>query len=98
MHRSASRRCLSMRSTMPSREYDAHAAGGAHPRRCDRGRPDDRIMRAPAPIDRANYVLESTYGDRLHDVRDSEPLIGEAIRRITAQGGSVVIPSNRIST
>jgi len=71
----------------------------------DLGRPDDRIMHAPAPIDHADHVvLESTYGDRLHEVRDSEPVIGEAIRRTAARGGTVVIPAfavggrNRFST
>ena len=60
----------------------------------DLGRPDDRIMHAPAPIDHADHVvLESTYGDRLHEVRDSEPVIGEAIRRTAARGGTVVIPA-----
>ncbi len=60
----------------------------------DLGRPDDRITHAPASIDRADHVvLESTYGDRLHEVRDSEPVIGEAIRRTAARGGTVVIPA-----
>ncbi len=60
----------------------------------DLGRPDDRIMRAPAHIERADHiVLESTYGDRLHDVRDSEAVIGDAIRRTAARGGIVVIPA-----
>ena len=34
----------------------------------DLGRPDDPIMRAPMPLAHADYlVVESTYGDRLHD-------------------------------
>ncbi len=60
----------------------------------DLGRPDDRIMRAPTPIAQADHVvLESTYGDRLHDVQDGEALLGQAITRTAARGGSTVIPA-----
>ncbi|WP_372524387.1 MBL fold metallo-hydrolase [Piscinibacter sp.] len=60
----------------------------------DLGRPDDPVMRAPAPIDRADIiVVESTYGDRLHDTQDNEAAIGEVITRTAARGGSVVVPA-----
>lgn len=60
----------------------------------DLGRPDDPIMRAPAPIERADHiVVESTYGDRLHDPQDSEAALGDAIKRTAARGGVVVIPA-----
>ncbi len=60
----------------------------------DLGRPDDPIMRAPAPIDRADYVVvESTYGDRLHDTQDAEAMLGEVVRRTAARGGIVLIPA-----
>ncbi|MBI2728461.1 MAG: MBL fold metallo-hydrolase [Polaromonas sp.] len=60
----------------------------------DLGRPDDLVMRAPAPIERADYIVtESTYGDRLHDGADAETLLGEVIRRTAARGGVVVIPA-----
>ncbi len=60
----------------------------------DLGRPDDLIMRAPTPIARADHVvIESTYGDRLHDTQDAEAALGEVIKRTAARGGIVVIPA-----
>ena len=60
----------------------------------DLGRPDDLIMRAPTPIARADHVvIESTYGDRLHDTQDSEAALGEVIKRTAARGGIVVVPA-----
>ena len=60
----------------------------------DLGRPDDAIMRAPSPITRADYVVvESTYGDRLHDTQDAEAVLGDVIQRTAARGGIVVIPA-----
>ena len=60
----------------------------------DLGRPDDPIMRAPAPIARADYIVaESTYGDRLHDASNAELLLGQVIQRTAARGGIVVIPA-----
>ncbi len=60
----------------------------------DLGRADDPIMRAPAPIARADHVVvESTYGDRLHDTQDAEAVLGEVINRTAARGGIVVIPA-----
>jgi metallo-beta-lactamase family protein len=60
----------------------------------DLGRPDDPIMQPPSPIARADYVVvESTYGDRLHDPQDAQDVLGEAIKRTEARGGIVVIPA-----
>ena len=60
----------------------------------DLGRPDDLIMRAPAAIERADHVvLESTYGDRLHDTQDVEAALGEVIKRTAARGGVVIVPA-----
>ena len=60
----------------------------------DLGRPDDPIMQPPSPIARADYVVvESTYGDRLHDPHDAEEVLGKAIQRTAARGGIVVIPA-----
>lgn len=60
----------------------------------DLGRPDDPIMQPPSPIARADYVVvESTYGDRLHDPQDAEEVLGEAIQRTAARGGIVVVPA-----
>ena len=60
----------------------------------DLGRPHDRIMQPPAPIERADYiVVESTYGDRLHERVDAEGEFGRVIVRTIARGGIVVVPS-----
>ncbi|WP_137895354.1 MBL fold metallo-hydrolase [Ramlibacter sp. 2FC] len=60
----------------------------------DLGRPDDSIMRPPTPIERADYVvLESTYGDRLHEPQDGEAVLADVIKRTAARGGIVVIPA-----
>jgi metallo-beta-lactamase family protein len=60
----------------------------------DLGRPDDLIMRAPVAIERADHVvLESTYGDRLHDTQDVEAALGEVIKRTAARGGVVIVPA-----
>lgn len=60
----------------------------------DIGRADDPVMRAPAAIGRADYIIvESTYGDRLHDSSDSETALGEAIKRTASRGGVIVIPA-----
>ncbi|MEW6703628.1 MAG: MBL fold metallo-hydrolase [Pseudomonadota bacterium] len=61
----------------------------------DLGRPDDPVMRAPAPILKADHiVVESTYGDRLHEPEpQAEAALGEAIARTAARGGMVVVPA-----
>lgn len=60
----------------------------------DLGRPNDRIMRAPAPIGQPDYiVVESTYGDRLHEQIDAEKEFGAVINRTIARGGIVVVPA-----
>jgi len=60
----------------------------------DLGRPDDVLMRAPAPIVQADHVvIESTYGDRLHDTQDAEAALGDVIRRTATRGGIVVVPA-----
>lgn len=60
----------------------------------DLGRPDDPIMRAPERVERADaLVVESTYGNRVHDPADPQQRLGEVIARTAARGGVVVIPS-----
>jgi metallo-beta-lactamase family protein len=60
----------------------------------DLGRPDDPIMPAPAPIRQADHiVVESTYGDRLHDTANAEDALGEVVTRTAARGGIVVVPA-----
>jgi metallo-beta-lactamase family protein len=60
----------------------------------DLGRPNDPIMRAPATIPRADYlVIESTYGDRRHDPTDPQAELASVINRTVKRDGVVVIPS-----
>lgn len=60
----------------------------------DLGRPHDAVMRAPENITHADYlVLESTYGNRLHEHEDVEQKLGGIIRETVKRGGTVIIPS-----
>jgi metallo-beta-lactamase family protein len=60
----------------------------------DLGRPRDPIMLPPAHVERADWlVVESTYGNRAHDLTDPHRRLGEIIARTAARGGVVVIPS-----
>lgn len=60
----------------------------------DVGRPDDLIIKAPVPLQHADYlVIESTYGDRLHDVNDNGSTLADVITRTAARGGMVLVPS-----
>ncbi len=62
----------------------------------DVGNTDQPILKDPATVDEADYVLvESTYGDRLHSTERVD-YIGELtkiIQRTLDRGGNVVIPS-----
>ena len=60
----------------------------------DLGRYDDAVMFDPEPVAAADYlVVESTYGDRLHDPVDPADALAEIIGRTVARGGTVVIPA-----
>ena len=61
----------------------------------DVGNTDQPIIRDPCPVEAADYLLiESTYGNRLHDrTEDPVPVLTEVLRRTFARGGSVIIPS-----
>jgi metallo-beta-lactamase family protein len=60
----------------------------------DLGRSHDLLMRAPADPAEADFVvMESTYGDRLHENVDLLAQIAEIVTRTAARGGSVVIPA-----
>lgn len=60
----------------------------------DLGRPHDQIMRPPEPPAPCDYlVVESTYGDRLHDNSDVYALFAGIINNTLHQGGSVLIPA-----
>ncbi|HEX7090601.1 MAG TPA: MBL fold metallo-hydrolase [Longimicrobiales bacterium] len=60
----------------------------------DLGRPQDPILPPPTAVAEADHlVLESTYGDRLHDRGDPAAVLGEVIARTAERGGVVVIPA-----
>ncbi|RZV38051.1 MAG: MBL fold metallo-hydrolase [Acidimicrobiales bacterium] len=60
----------------------------------DLGRPDMVTMVNPDIVEKADcLVIESTYGDRRHDDRDTEDAIEEIILRTVRRGGTVIIPS-----
>lgn len=60
----------------------------------DIGRYHDPVTKPPAGIQDADtIVIESTYGDRLHDSTNPTDQIGEVIIRTIGRGGSVIIPA-----
>lgn len=61
----------------------------------DVGRPNHPILRAPeTPPDADVFLVESTYGNRLHEPEEQAlDKMAEAIVRTARQGGTVVIPS-----
>lgn len=59
----------------------------------DIGRPNDILMKAPVHFKHANYlVLESTYGNRLHDNTDPKIKLAEIINRTALRKGVILIP------
>jgi metallo-beta-lactamase family protein len=60
----------------------------------DLGRYDVEILRDPAPVKDADYLLiESTYGNRLHPQGDFREELAEIVNDTAKRGGMVVIPS-----
>lgn len=60
----------------------------------DLGRYDDPLMLEPEPVPAADYlVMESTYGDRVHDRVDPIESIAEVIDETVGRGGTIVIPA-----
>jgi metallo-beta-lactamase family protein len=61
----------------------------------DVGQPDQPIIRDPETVTGADYlVLESTYGDRLHEhARPPLDELWEIVQQAKASGGNIVIPS-----
>ena len=60
----------------------------------DLGRPSRPILRDPFQIFEVDYlVLESTYGDRLHDPKPPEEELARVINESVKRGGSLVIPA-----
>ena len=60
----------------------------------DVGRSNDRIMYPPQPLAATDYlVVESTYGDRLHEEIDAEAAIADIVNRTANRGGIVLMPA-----
>lgn len=60
----------------------------------DIGRLHNPVMKPPAKIQNADYlVLESTYGDRLHNTDDPTEELGRIVRETAARGGTLLIPA-----
>jgi metallo-beta-lactamase family protein len=60
----------------------------------DLGRPWHPVLCPPAPPGDADWILvESTYGDRRHDIEGAVSRLAEVITRTVARGGTVVIPA-----
>ena len=60
----------------------------------DLGRYGSATMLDPEPVPRADYLLiESTYGNRIHDPRSPEDALEEVVTRTIRRGGTVVIPA-----
>ena len=59
----------------------------------DIGRPNDILMRPPVRIKQADYLLiESTYGNRLHEHDDPKVKLAAIINKTVKRKGVVVIP------
>lgn len=60
----------------------------------DLGRYDALILRDPAPVDHADYLLvESTYGDRRHPPEEPIEELSAIINETARRGGMLVIPA-----
>jgi metallo-beta-lactamase family protein len=61
----------------------------------DLGRPGLPILRDPAPVPSADFVIsESTYGGHTHEpVEETAERLGEAVRRTAERGGKLLIPA-----
>jgi metallo-beta-lactamase family protein len=60
----------------------------------DLGRYGDPVLPDPTPVPDADYiVVESTYGNRIHDQTDPSEALGSIIERTVDRGGTVVIPA-----
>ena len=60
----------------------------------DLGRPHDPVMKAPVtPIETDYLVVESTYGDRLHEPANPLDQLEPIINRTASRGGTVIIPA-----
>jgi len=60
----------------------------------DLGRYDEPILNDPSPANEADFLLvESTYGNRLHDKTDPKDRLAEIINTTAQRGGKIIIPA-----
>ncbi len=60
----------------------------------DLGRFERPVLPDPTMVAEADYLLvESTYGDRVHDPDDDGALLERIVRETTSRGGRVIIPA-----
>ena len=60
----------------------------------DVGRPNDPVMKAPVLAHDVDYiVVESTYGDRMHEQTHPLDQFEQIINRTAARGGTVIVPT-----
>lgn len=60
----------------------------------DLGRPNDPCVIPPEDITSADYlVIESTYGDRLHESVNPEDSLAEVVNKASQRGGTIIIPA-----
>lgn len=60
----------------------------------DMGRLQDPVMKPPATIQALDYlIIESTYGNRLHNKSHPKEKIADIINKTAKRGGTVLIPS-----
>ena len=60
----------------------------------DVGRPNEAVMPVPKALDTCDCLLiESTYGNRLHEHDDSNDKLAHIINETVKRGGSILIPS-----
>lgn len=60
----------------------------------DMGRPNDPVMQPPTIIHAIDYlIVESTYGNRLHELGHPKDYLKNIINKTMARGGTIVIPS-----
>src|SRR3546814_968341 len=51
-------------------------------------------MLDPEPVAQADFVvIESTYGNRIHDPTDAAEALGAVVERTVRRGGTVIIPA-----
>jgi metallo-beta-lactamase family protein len=63
----------------------------------DLGRPDRPILRDPTQLYEVDYlILESTYGNRLHDSRPPEEELARVINESVARGGILIVPASAV--